>query len=66
MIWCMFVPQGQQVTANKSRFAKEMMDDTTAESCHQGPLARAHQTQVARGLSKAENWEVRFVSACVS
>lgn len=30
-----------------------MMDDTTAESIHQGPLARAHQTQVARGLSKA-------------
>ncbi len=29
------------------------MDDTTAESIHQGPLARAHQTQVARGLSKA-------------
>ena len=51
----MFVPQGQQVTANTSRFAKEMMDDTTAESCHQGPLARAHQTQVARGLSKAGN-----------
>ena len=35
---------------------KELMDDTTAESCHQGPLARAHQTQVARGLSKAIRW----------
>lgn len=43
-----------EMFSNVPRFYEEMMDDTTAESCHQGPLARAHQTQVARGLSKDE------------
>jgi len=43
-----------EMFSNVPRFNDEMMDDTTAESIHQGPLARAHQTQVARGLSKDE------------
>eukprot|EP00913_Durusdinium_trenchii_P025090 g23551.t1 len=38
--------------SNVPRFHEELLDHSTAVS-HHGPLARAHQTQVARGLSKA-------------
>ncbi|CAK9050866.1 unnamed protein product [Durusdinium trenchii] len=39
--------------SNVPRFHEELLDHSTAVS-HHGPLARAHQTQVARGLSKDE------------